>query len=121
MKLVENYNLIAAATLSVPDTDYCVTFCLINRSDVPVLLHKGTSIGTFCELATDDSITELKYDPVVSSVENVTTFDSINVTAMFKCLPSPNLTTSENNRLNSLLGQFADIFASSSVDLGRRL
>ena len=119
MKLVENYNLMAAATLSVPDTDYCVTFRLINPSDAPVLLHKGTSIGTFCELATDDSITELKHDPVVSSVENVTTFDSNNVTAMFKCLPSPNLTTSENNRLNSILGQFTDIFAPSSVDLGR--
>eukprot|EP00795_Rhopilema_esculentum_P005471 gene5471-biopygen457 len=36
----------------------------------------------------------------------------------FKSLPSPSLSTAENTQLNELLNEYADIFASSFLDLG---
>eukprot|EP00795_Rhopilema_esculentum_P017845 gene17845-biopygen6667 len=36
----------------------------------------------------------------------------------FKSLPNPSLSTAENTQLNELLNEYADIFASSSLDLG---
>eukprot|EP00794_Sanderia_malayensis_P016269 gene16269-17909_t len=67
--LADNYHLIAAVTLTMPDDEHRVTFRLINPNDAPVLLHKGTSIGTFCALSTDDDIIEFRPDPVISSME----------------------------------------------------
>ena len=45
--LLNKYTLIAASTLSLPDNDYHMNFRLINPTDEPVLIHKGTTIGTF--------------------------------------------------------------------------
>ena len=44
---------------------------------------------------------------------------SNRVNRKFTCLPSPNLTSFENDQLNSLLAQYSDVFASSSTELGR--
>ena len=114
--LITKYKLLAASTLSVPDNDYRVNFRLINPNNEPVLIHKGTPIGTFCTLSEADFISNFQNDPSVSALNNVT---SDGVTSRFTCLPSPNLTMAENSRLNSLLEQYSDVFASSSTELGR--
>ena len=48
---------------------------------------------------------------------NTVTHDAVN--SKFTCLPSPNVTMEENASLNSLLENYADVFTSSSTELGR--
>ena len=52
-------------------------------------------------------------------LENVSVTANHESAPKFKCLPSAHLTPTENNRLNLLLGQYSDVFAASSFDLGR--
>ena len=117
--LSDTYHLAAASALALPDDDNRVIFRLINPTDQPVLLHKGTSIGTFSTLSKTDQIVLPVSDPIVSAVENVSVAAKQGSTSRFKGLPSPNLTSAENRCLNLLLDQYSDIFASSSSDLGR--
>ena len=118
-KLTDTYHLVAASTLALPDNDNRVTFRLLNPTDQPVLLHKGTSVGTFSALSKADKIVPSVSDPVVSMLENVSVTANHESAPKFKCLPSAHLTPTENNRLNLLLGQYSDVFAASSFDLGR--
>ena len=106
-------HLFAASTVVLPDEDNRVTFRLINPTDAPVLLHKGTSIGKFYELTTSDMIVPIQPDPVVSTIENIHTEKSLPT------FQSTNLTDVENRRLNVLLKQYEDVFATSRFDLGR--
>ena len=117
--LSDTYHLVAASTLVLPDNDNRVIFRLINPTDQPVLLHKGTSIGTFSALQKTDQIVLPVSDPVVSTMENVCRAASHESASRFRCLPSDNLTSMENRQLNLLLDQYTDIFAASSSDLGR--
>ena len=114
--LVEKYNLMAASTLSLPDKDHRVNFRLINPNDDPVLIHKDTPIGAFYALSSSDTVCDIESAPSIPPMNKVTTDKAFH---RFTCLPSPNLSTTENARLNSLLDHYSDVFASSSKELGR--
>ena len=122
IKLSDRYQLHAAASLSLPDSDGMVSLRILNPTDSPVLLHKGTSVGLFSEIAPDDTV--LSLEP--TDCEAVDNFPGPNnqgcadtLLSKFKCLPSETLSAVENGQLNELLCEYKDIFAKSSLDLGR--
>jgi len=121
-KLSDRYQLHAAASLSLPDSDAMVSLRILNPTDSPVLLHKGTSVGLFSEIAPDDTV--LSLEP--TDCEAVDNFPgpynqgcADTLLSKFKCLPSETLSAVENGQLNELLCEYKDIFAKSSLDLGR--
>ncbi len=103
---------------------------MLNPPDNPVLLHKGTIIGKFVETSSDDEIIPL--DGRSSLDSTVTALDTASVpvnnsesaqpvtnsSSRFRCLPNPTLSDTENAQLLSVLDEYSDIFASSSLDLG---
>ena len=117
-KLSDRYHLLCASTLCKPDSDGRVTLRLFNPSDDPVLLHKGTPIGEFKETLATDEIISLDSDPSVSVVDSSAATTSNDAHTNFRGLPSPKLSFSENKKLQLLLDQYSDIFATSSLDLG---
>ena len=123
-KLSDRYHLVGAPSLSIPNQDSQVSFRMMNPSDTPVLLHKGTVIGTFAELNSHDVVMSLNSDPAVSTLEpsssNENTDSKQDISSKFKCLPSPALSEAENSQLLQLLSSYPDIFATSTLDLGRK-
>ena len=121
-KLSDRFHLCTATSLSSPDPDGMVPLRILNPTDAPVLLHKGTSVGIFSETAPEDIV--LSLEPTDGTIAN-DSFGSISkasentLLSKFKCLPSKALSALENNRLNELLLDYKDIFAKSSLDLGR--
>ncbi len=118
-KLSDRYKLCGAPTLSRPNEDFQVSFGMLNPSDSPVILHKGTAIGNFTEVNCVNDIASFElHDPAVSSLQQ-SNVNSGSFSSAFKCLPSPNLSSEENTKLNSLLEEYSDVFATSNLDLGR--
>ena len=118
-KLFDRYYLFAASSVSSPREDGRVSFRLLNPTEQPVLLHKGTTIGQFVENSSDVAILSLDLDQSVSvepyrSVESREQFLS-----RFASFPSQALSRSENKCLADLLETYSDIFATSGLDLGR--
>ena len=118
-KLFDRYYLFAASSVSSPREDGRVSFRLLNRTEQPVLLHKGTTIGQFIENSSDVAILSLNLDQSVSvepyrSVESRDQFLSC-----FASFPSQALSRSENKCLADLLETYSHIFATSGLDLGR--
>ena len=56
----DSYQLHVAASLSLPDSAGMVSLRLPNPTDAPALLHKGTSVGLFSEMAPDDTVSSLE-------------------------------------------------------------
>ena len=123
-KLSDRYHLIGASTLSCPNKDGEVSFRLLNPSDTPIILYKGSSIAKFEEVCSEDEIVSLEPESKsdVSSIDAPSQGQSeipkANFLSGFKSLPSPALSSAENTRLSHLLESYSDIFASSSLDLG---
>ena len=120
-KLSDRYHLYGACSLSSPNENGEVTFRLLNPSDTPVILYKGSTVGRFHQITSPDDIISLE-SKEVSSMEapSQSQYNSSprEFSLQFKSLPSPSLSTAENTQLNELLNEYADIFASSSLDLG---
>ena len=55
-KLSDSYQLHIAASLSLPDSDGMVSLRILNHTDAPVLLQRGTSVGVFSEMAPNDTV-----------------------------------------------------------------
>ena len=117
-KLSDRYHLLCAPTLCQPDSDGKVTLRLINPSDSPVLIHKGATIAKFEETKVTDDIIPLDSDPSVSAMDSHVNTASGMTPLKFSCLPSRNLSSQENHKLQTLLDQYSDIFAKSTLDLG---
>ena len=123
-KLSDRYHLIGASTLSCPNKDGEVSFRLLNPSDTPIILYKGSTIGKFEEICSDDEIVSLEpgSEPDVSPIDapwqGQSEIPKANFLSGFKSLPSPALSSAENTQLSHLLESYSDIFASSSLDLG---
>ena len=117
-KLSDRYHLLCASTLCKPDVDGRVNVRLLNPSDAPVLIYKGTNIGEFKEALPTDEILTLDSCPSVSTVNSSAETTSSKVFHKFGGLPSQNLSSGENQKLHTLLDQYSDIFAKSSLDLG---
>ena len=117
-KLSDRYHLLGASSLSRSSEDGFVSFRLLNPSDEPVLLHKGTVVGQFEEMHPDDVVVSLESKPFIASIDAIKCQEKKDLLSSFDCLPSPALTFSENSQLNGLLEAYGDIFASSSLDLG---
>ena len=105
-KLSDRYHLLCASTLCKPDSDGRVTVRLLNPSDAPVLIHKGTNIGEFKEISLTDEIVTLDSCPPVSAVNSSAATTSRDAFHNFGGLPSQNLTSEENRKLQELLGQY---------------
>ena len=103
-KLSDRYQLSAASVVSRSEGDGRVPFHLLNPTDQLVLLHKRTTTGQFVEQGAETIILPLDSEPVISSVEPPKL--------------SQALSDSENKCLADLLGTYADLFATSSLDLG---
>ena len=121
--LSDRHNLFGASMLACPANDGHVSIRLINPSDSPVLLHKNTIFGSFVEIAMEDVIIPVGPEPVVASVETALP-QSVGISRPQpppdeNFSPSPDLSQSENSRLNSFLCSYDDIFATSNLDLGR--
>ena len=98
-----------------------VSLRILNPTDSPVLLRKGTSVGLFSEIALNDTV--LSLEP--TDCEAVGNFPGPNnqdcedtLPSKFKYLPRETLSAVENGQLNDLLCKYKDIFAKSSLDLG---
>ena len=117
-KLSNRYHLLYASTFYRPDADGRVTLRLLNPSVEPVLIHKGTTVGKFEETSASDEILPFQTDPSISVVESSPGTISDNNPHAFNCLPSPNLSSAENQKLETLLIHYADSFAKSSLHLG---
>ena len=48
-KLSDRYPLHVVASFSLPDSDGMVSLRILNPTETPILLHKGTSVGLFSE------------------------------------------------------------------------
>ena len=117
--LFDRYYLFAASSISTPGEDGRVSFCLLNPTEQPVLLHKGTTIGQFVENRSDVAIRSLDLDQFVS-VEPYRSMESREqFLSHFASFPSQALSRSENKCLADLLETYGDIFATSGLDLGR--
>ena len=130
-KLSDRYHLHGACTLSCPGENGEVSFRLLNPSDTPVVLHKGSVIGKFEQLRSPTDIVpltpndrlcaaaasrqqECQAQPLLAPLRMPA--DAFHL--QFNSVPNPSLTTAENAKLAELLTNFSDIFASSSLDLG---
>ena len=83
-------------------------------------MHKGTTIGQFLEHNPDDIIFSLDPEPSTSSVEPSASVEAKKeFLSRFASFLSQALSDSENEQLADLLENYADIFASSSLDVGR--
>ena len=123
-KLADRYQLCGALSLSRPTPDGDVTFRLLNPLDRPVILYKGATIGKFIESSAEDEVIKIDSDssPVVSTVDKSINSDHSSkedFLSKFSCLPSPSLSPAENSQLYDLLESYSDVFAKSSLDLGR--
>ena len=119
-KLSDRYQLFAASSVSCCNESGKVSFRPLNPTEQPVLLHKGTTIGQFLEHNPDDIIFSLDPEPSTSSVEPSAPMEAKKeFLSRFASFPSQALSDSENEQLADLLENYADIFASSSLDLGR--
>ena len=118
-KLSDRYHLFAASSVSSPGEDGRVSFRLLNPTEQPVLLHKGTTIGQFVENNSDATIISLEPEPSVSCKPTRPTEPKEQFLSRFASFPSKALSAFENKCLAELLEAYADIFASSSLDLGR--
>ncbi len=58
-KLADRYHLCGASTLTSPSSNGAVSFGLLNPSNTPVVLHKGTIVGYFVEIGPDTEISAL--------------------------------------------------------------
>ena len=112
-KLTSRYRLLPAASISCPTSEGNVSFRLLNPSDEPVLLHKGTVIGTFSELLHTD-IVPLKSS--VSAMDSAPQHHSL--LSELESIKNVDLSEAQNAALSQLLLSYKDIFASSSLDLG---
>ena len=84
-----------------------------------MLLHKGTTIGQFAEQGAETTIIPLDSEPDVSSVEPLPPMQATDsFLSRFASFPSQALSDSENKCLADFLGTNADLFATSSLDLG---
>ena len=130
-KLSDRYHLHGACTLSCPCENGEVSFRLLNPSDTPVVLHKGSVIVKFEQLRSPTDIVpltpndrlcadaasrqqECQAQPLLAPLR----MPADDFHLQFNSLPNPSLTTAENAKLAELLTNFSDIFASSSLDLG---
>ena len=99
-KLSDRFHLCTATSLSSPDPDGMVPLRILNPTDAPVLLHKGTSVGIFSETAPEDIV--LSLEPTDGTIAD-DSFGSISkasentLLSKFKCLPSEALSALENN------------------------
>ena len=118
-KLSDRYRLLSASSLSAPTSEGMVSFRILNPADKPVLLYKGASIGTFVETDAEDLILTVESKPEVASIDSLESDQNDDLLAKFQSLPSPALSVHENAQLNDLLTSYEDIFAKSSLDLGR--
>ena len=124
-------HLHGACTLSCPGENGEVSFRLLNPSDTPVVLHKGSVIGKFEQLRSPTDIVpltpndrlcaaaasrqqECQAQPLLAPLR----MPADDFHLQFNSVPNPSLTTAENAKLAELLTNFSDIFASSSLDLG---
>ena len=130
-KLSDRYHLHGACTLSCPGEHGAVSFRLLNPSDAPVVLHKGSVIGKFEQVRSPADIVTIAPNEglCTKDVSWQPEFQTQSLLAplhmptedfhlQFNSLPNPSLTTVENAQLAELLTKFSDIFASSSLDLG---
>eukprot|EP00795_Rhopilema_esculentum_P003980 gene3980-18300_t len=67
-KLSDCYHLYGACSLSSPNENGKVTFRLLNPSDTPVILYKGSTVGRFHQITSPDDIISLE-SKEVSSME----------------------------------------------------
>ena len=118
-KLSDRYHLFVASSVSSPGEDGRVSFCLLNPTEQPVLLHKGTTIGQFVENKSDATIISLESEPFVSCKPTRPIEPKEQFLSRFASFPSTPLSEDEIKCLAELLEVYADIFASSSLDLGR--
>ena len=123
-KLIDRYHLFGAPSVSVYDEHGRVSVRVCNPSDEPILLHKGTTVGRFTEVTPYDEILPVGAEPDIAPISAPKFKDPApqpkdpKLPSQFKCLPSPALSDKENEKLGSLLQEYRDIFASSSLDLG---
>ena len=61
--LSSRHRLLAASSLSTCNSDGHVTFRLLNPTSESLVLHKGTSIGSFTELCPEDAIINFDFEP----------------------------------------------------------
>ena len=108
-----------ASSVSSPGEDGRVSFRLLNPTEQPVLLHKGTTIGQFVDTTSDATIISLESEPSLSCKPTRPIKPKEQFLSRFASLPSTALSECENKCLADLLEAYADIFASSSLDLGR--
>ena len=72
----------------------------------------------FKEISPTGEIVTLDSCLPISAVNSSAAKNSRDAFHKFSGLPSQNLTSGENRKLQELLGQYSDIFAQSSLDLG---
>ena len=119
-KLSNRYRLFVAASVVNSNDDGKVSCRLLNPTMEPVLLHKGTTIGHFAESCPEDVICSLESENKESENSSPSAFvDTKDFLSRFDSFPNPHLSAAENEQLANLLLRYSDIFASSSLDLGR--
>ena len=85
-----------------------------------MLLHKGTTIGHFAKSCPEDVICSLGSENKESENSFPSAFvDTKYFLSCFDSIPNPRLSAAENEQLANLLLRYSDIFASSTLDLGR--
>lgn len=121
--LSDRYHVLTASSVTTTNSDGQVSVRIMNPSNQPVILHPGTIVGNFVEIGPDDEILSLNHHapvaPIAVPAEDSNLTTPASLISKFKSLPSSSLSSSENSQLNDLLCSYSDIFASSSLDLGR--
>ena len=130
-KLSDRYHLHGACTLSCPGEHGVVSVHLLNPSDAPVVLHKGSVIGKFKQSRSPTDIVtiapnegsctkDVSLQPECQAQSLLAPLRMPTEDFHLQCssLPNPSLTMVQNAQLAELLTKFSDICASSSLDLG---
>ena len=125
-KLSDRYHLHDACTLSCPSEHGEVSFPLLNPSDTPLALHKGSVISKFEQLTfPTDMVTLTPNDRLCTndaSLQQECPAQSLlaplcmpadDFHLQLNSLPNPSLTAAGNMKLSELLTNLSDTFTSS--------
>lgn len=108
-KLSDRYRLYGACTLSSPGKDGQVTFRILNPSDTPVILYKGSNVGRFEPLNSSGDVIALESSELGSPIDNTSgkAESSCDEPQLpFQPVSIPSLTPAETTKLMHFLVSF---------------
>ena len=111
-RLIERYQLQGAAALVTLSSDHTVLFHLINPTQKPVTLYRGTTLGKFSRADDNIQVYSLEEQPEKPDVQPPPA-ENVPVD-----LTDADLTEAQKAELQNLLNEFRDIFALKPNELG---